>query len=112
MFSDWIGNNATINEMFNIGYNDFKRAYLDKFPQMQKFFADPNAINHYIRVKNWENEGVPRDEVKFCLITKVCRVKSPKKKDSPVQQLRKGLTNTTTTDFVPKKERKTSVALA
>ena len=91
MFSDWIGNNATMMKFFNIGYNDFKRAYLDKFPQMQKFFADPNAINHYIRVKNWENEGVPRDEVMEILFDSegMPRQVSKEGKDSPVQQLRK-----------------------
>ena len=89
MFSDWVGNNATMMRFFNIGYNDFKRAYLEKFPKMQKFFADPQAINHYIRVKNWENEGIPRDEVMDVLFKEngMPRQVYEDKKQSPVQWL-------------------------
>lgn len=91
MFSDWVGNNATMMRLFNIGYDDFKRAYLEKFPEMQKFFTDPQAINHYIRVKNWENEGIPRDEVMKVLFKDdgMPRQVYEDEKESPVQRLRK-----------------------
>lgn len=58
MLGNWSGNNFTINKMFNIGFEDFKKDYMKKFPEAEK---QKEMKQHFVWAKQWENEGIPRD---------------------------------------------------
>ncbi|MAB58834.1 MAG: hypothetical protein CL524_15000, partial [Aequorivita sp.] len=52
----WSGNNFNIEKMFDIGFQDFKKDYENKFPQQKN-----NLKEYFVWTKQWENEGLPRD---------------------------------------------------
>ena len=58
MLGNWSGNNFTINKMFNIGFEDFKKDYMKKFPEAEQ---QEEMKQFFIWAKQWENEGIPRD---------------------------------------------------
>ena len=58
MLGNWSGNNFTVNKMFDIGYEDFKKDYMKKFPEPEK---QKDMKSFFVWAKQWENEGIPRD---------------------------------------------------
>jgi hypothetical protein len=54
----WGGNNFNIEKMFDIGFQDFKKDYENKFPQQKDHLKE-----YFVWAKQWENEGLPRDYI-------------------------------------------------
>lgn len=54
----WSGNNFNIEKMFDIGFQDFKKDYENKFPQQKNHLKE-----FFVWAKQWENEGLPRDYI-------------------------------------------------
>ena len=92
-FGDWIGNNATMMKFYQRGKDEFLN-YITS-PQNKQFgpnhpFVTQNPFidEHYMRVKFWENEGIPRDEIlKILYDEKGAPIRSGKD-SSPVDKLR------------------------
>lgn len=59
MFDDWRGNDANLMKFYNLGLEEFKQYFKDKY---KRDLHEPQDL-HFLRVKNWENEGIPRDTI-------------------------------------------------
>ena len=58
MLGNWSGNNFTIERMFDIGYQDFKKDFIEEFGE-----ESPHMKHLFIWSKQWENEGLPRSYI-------------------------------------------------
>ena len=90
LFSNWRGNNTTMMSIFQKGLDDFKEYYKDRY----EVNDIPSSLNqqiglHFMRVKNWQNEGIPRDKVMDKLFDDDGSPIHSSKGESPVGQLRK-----------------------
>ncbi len=63
MFSQWRGNNATTSALYQYGLDDFKTSFAEQFGQDHPLLSHPLLDMHFMRVKNWENEGIPRRDI-------------------------------------------------
>jgi len=90
LFSNWEGNNVTINSVFERGLNDFKESFAKRYGQNHPLLSLDNLNEHFIRAKNWENEGLPRKLV-FDTLFGDDGIPVTEGKDgvSPIQKLRK-----------------------
>ena len=90
IFSTWNGNNVNMMKLFERGRNDFKEYYKERYDvnDLPSNIAQQLDL-HFMRVKNWENEGLPRDVVMDNLFDDNGQPIRSSKDDSPVGKLRK-----------------------
>ena len=58
ILGNWSGQNFTIEKMFDIGYQDFKKDFVEKFGEESSIMKPL-----FVWCKQWENEGLPRDYI-------------------------------------------------
>lgn len=57
MFTDWNGEAVNLKSIYQMGFDDFKKDYAEKFP-----LVDDDDLNPYfLWCKKWEHEGIPRE---------------------------------------------------
>tara|TARA_R100001509_G_scaffold162180_1_gene133159 strand:+ start:5020 stop:10974 length:5955 start_codon:yes stop_codon:yes gene_type:complete len=90
LFSNWRGNNATIMKMYQRGKDDFIKAFGERFGKNHPLLSSKMLDEYYLRQKNWENEGIPREEIFDVLYEENGNPASKSKKSdkSPVDLLR------------------------
>lgn len=57
MFTDWNGETVNLNSLYQIGFNDFKKDYAEKF----SLYDDETMNQYFLWCKKWEHEGIPRE---------------------------------------------------
>ena len=89
MFGNWRGNNVTMMTIYNRGKKDFTDAFGERYGKGHPLLAHSMLDEHFMRVKNWENEGVPREEIFDLLFdNNGMLITEGDGKNSPIQQLR------------------------
>tara|TARA_R110000822_G_scaffold59325_11_gene148147 strand:- start:8922 stop:14888 length:5967 start_codon:yes stop_codon:yes gene_type:complete len=89
MFGKWRGNNVTLKSIYKTGKDEFIKAFGERYGKGHDLLAHPMLDEHFMRVKNWENEGVPREEIFDLLFDDDGNtIRDGDGKQSPIQQLR------------------------
>ena len=88
MFGNWRGNNVTLQSIYDRGKKDFTEAFGERYGQNHRLLTHRLLDEHFMRVKNWENEGVPREEIFDILFDDNGMPIQVGDGKSPIQQLR------------------------
>jgi len=89
MFGNWRGNNVTMMTIYDRGKKDFIEAFGERYGKGNPLLAHSMLDEHFMRVKNWENEGVPREEIFDLLFDDDgMPITEGDGDNSPIQQLR------------------------